>query len=294
MGDVHDPLSVPASFWTRADVAGALSSRDVGALFTLLRRYVGASQHRIGVAVDIEQGTVSKIVKGKRSVVAIDVLERIANGLGMPDTARCMLGLAPTGLALPGTGADSRDGDQDDRSGSRDRPARHVKAANHRLDRLIHEAGMSRAALARYVNELGVPAGLDLSYDYTSVYRWINKGERPRNPTPRLIASILMQRLRRPISVADIGMGDVEDAASSEPVCVASVPPVWVSVSAGGAIEVVCPDDAAGPVAIVARGIRVLIDTSGMDPAPVTPAVVDEPSLPGGARVYSLAERRAR
>lgn len=48
---VLDPIGLPASFWTRADVFAALSSRDIGALFTLVRGYTGASQTRIGLAV---------------------------------------------------------------------------------------------------------------------------------------------------------------------------------------------------------------------------------------------------
>jgi hypothetical protein len=153
---------------------------------------------------------------------------------------------------------------------------------------------MAGAAVQVNVSAQAGTAVTVVCQDYTSVYRWINKGERPRNPVPRLIAGILTQALGRPVSVADIGMGDAQDTALSEPVSMAGLSPVRVTVSAGGAIEVVCPDDSAGLVAIVAGDVRVLIDTSGTDPTPVVPAVVDEPSLPSGARVYSLDERRAR
>ena len=90
-----DPLTVEAAFWQRDDVTRAVSQRDIGALFLLLRRHVGASQHRIGAAVDLQQGTVSAIMKGERAVTSIEVLERIAGGLHMPDDARMRLGLAP-------------------------------------------------------------------------------------------------------------------------------------------------------------------------------------------------------
>lgn len=89
------PLRVPASFWRRPDVDDALGGRDVGALFVLLRRYAGASQQRIGVAVDLQQGSVSVIMSGERAITSIDVLDRIATGLGMPDDSRVRLGLAP-------------------------------------------------------------------------------------------------------------------------------------------------------------------------------------------------------
>ncbi|GGM16754.1 hypothetical protein GCM10007977_017510 [Dactylosporangium sucinum] len=39
-----DPLRVPDEFWARDDVRGALASRDVGALFKLVRRHTGATR----------------------------------------------------------------------------------------------------------------------------------------------------------------------------------------------------------------------------------------------------------
>jgi transcriptional regulator with XRE-family HTH domain len=89
------PLRVPPGFWAREDVAAVVRRRDVGALFRLLRKYGGASQTQIGVAVGMEQGTVSRLMSGHRVVSAIDVLDRIAEGLTMPDQARMWLGLAP-------------------------------------------------------------------------------------------------------------------------------------------------------------------------------------------------------
>jgi len=90
-----EPIRVDPAFWRRVDVSNALGQRDIGALFRLVRRHAGASQHRIGTAVDIQQGTVSAIMRGDRVVTSIDVLERIADGLGIPDEARVRIGLAP-------------------------------------------------------------------------------------------------------------------------------------------------------------------------------------------------------
>lgn len=90
-----DPLRIRADLWEREDICAALDQRDIGLLFRSLRRYCGASQHRIGTAVELDQGTVCKIMNGERVVTSIDVLERIADGLGMPDDARNRLGLAP-------------------------------------------------------------------------------------------------------------------------------------------------------------------------------------------------------
>src|SRR5690349_21239259 len=90
-----EPLRIPPELWQRDDVRHALERRDIATLFRLLRRYAGASQHRIGLATDLQQGTVCKIMNGERTITSIDVLDRIADGLAMPDHARMGLGLAP-------------------------------------------------------------------------------------------------------------------------------------------------------------------------------------------------------
>lgn len=69
---------------------------------------------------------------------------------------------------------------------------------------------------------------------------------------------------------------------------------VNVSAKAGTAVTVVCQDGTAGGMAVLAGGVRVLIDVSGAGPASLTTDVVDFPAVAGGARVSSLAERRAR
>jgi hypothetical protein len=86
---------------------------------------------------------------------------------------------------------------------------------NKALAALVEEARFSEAGLARRVNELGKARGLSFNYDYTSVYRWIRKGQRPRDPVPTLIAEALSERLGRSVSVADIGMVTA-DAISSD------------------------------------------------------------------------------
>jgi tetratricopeptide (TPR) repeat protein len=104
-----DPLRIPAGFWLRGDVSRVLAHRDIGALFRLLSKYVGASQTRIGTATGLAQGTVCLIMNGSRVVTAIDVLERIADGLAMPDECRLRLGLAPGGVPLPWNGPGKED-----------------------------------------------------------------------------------------------------------------------------------------------------------------------------------------
>ncbi|MGH2600225.1 MAG: hypothetical protein ACRDJ9_12680 [Dehalococcoidia bacterium] len=74
---------------------------------------------------------------------------------------------------------------------------------NDALAGLIQEAGYSEAGLARRVNQLSCGA---CSYDYTAVYRWVKKGQRPRGDVPRMIAEALSERLNRRVVPADFGM----------------------------------------------------------------------------------------
>jgi tetratricopeptide (TPR) repeat protein len=106
-----DPPSIPPGFWERQEVVQALRKRDMGSLFQLLGDYAGISQTRIGTAAELGQGRVSEIVNGVRRIAATHVFERIADGLGMPDHARLLLGLspkqAPAAIAQAGPGQDS-------------------------------------------------------------------------------------------------------------------------------------------------------------------------------------------
>ncbi|TQE35486.1 transcriptional regulator [Streptomyces ipomoeae] len=77
---------------------------------------------------------------------------------------------------------------------------------NTLLDALLDEAGMSRVGLAARVNEAAHARGKAARYDHSSVIRWL-KGQRPRGIVPDLICEILGARLRRPLTIEDIGMG---------------------------------------------------------------------------------------
>ncbi|MFX0591258.1 helix-turn-helix domain-containing protein [Melissospora conviva] len=89
-----DPLRIPENAWSHSEVLTVLAVRDIGGLFRWITSLTGASQSRIGAAVGLEQGYVSRIMAG-RKVTSIDVLERIADGCQMPDQARTAMGLAP-------------------------------------------------------------------------------------------------------------------------------------------------------------------------------------------------------
>ena len=92
---ITDPIDVPASLWQRPDTIEALRSRDMRRLFHLLRQYAGASQTRLGIMCGLTQGKVSAIMGGSHRVTALEVFDRIADGLSMPSEARLALGLAP-------------------------------------------------------------------------------------------------------------------------------------------------------------------------------------------------------
>ncbi|WP_338709751.1 helix-turn-helix transcriptional regulator [Streptomyces virginiae] len=88
------PTSLPDWAWERADVRQALRARDVGAVFRFVQQYSGVSQARIAAAVGMTQARVNEIINRRREVSRLDVYERIADGLNMPDDARHLLGLA--------------------------------------------------------------------------------------------------------------------------------------------------------------------------------------------------------
>ncbi|MFF3326926.1 helix-turn-helix domain-containing protein [Streptomyces sp. NPDC002889] len=88
------PIELLDWAWERADVRQALRRRDIGAVFRHVQQYAGVSQSRIATAIGMTQARVNEIINGRREVSRLDVYERIADGLNMPDDARHLLGLA--------------------------------------------------------------------------------------------------------------------------------------------------------------------------------------------------------
>ncbi|MEV8635655.1 helix-turn-helix domain-containing protein [Streptosporangium sp. NPDC051023] len=97
--DATEPVVILPELWQRPEMLAALRKRDIGYVFRLIRQYAGASQTRIGVAVNLSQGKISEIMKGSVQVTSFEVIERVAEGLRMPDAARLALGLAPVASA---------------------------------------------------------------------------------------------------------------------------------------------------------------------------------------------------
>src|SRR3954470_25023348 len=100
------PVHLPAMAWRLPDMHQALRARDVGAVLKLAQQYTGASQARLASAIGIGQGRLNELINRRREVSTLDMFERLADGLNMPDTARMLLGLAPAGARTAGAGDD--------------------------------------------------------------------------------------------------------------------------------------------------------------------------------------------
>lgn len=86
-------IDLPDWAWQRPDLRQALRARDIAAVFRYVQTH-GISQARIATAVGMTQGRVNEIINSRREVSRLDVYERVADGLAMPDDARHLLGLA--------------------------------------------------------------------------------------------------------------------------------------------------------------------------------------------------------
>lgn len=87
-------IQLPEWAWQKAEMRQALRGRNMGAVLRFVQQYGGVSQARIATAAAMTQGRVNEIINGRREVSRLDVYERIADGLDMPDDARHLLGLA--------------------------------------------------------------------------------------------------------------------------------------------------------------------------------------------------------
>ncbi|MEU8542521.1 hypothetical protein AB0C52_21500 [Streptomyces sp. NPDC048717] len=78
---------------------------------------------------------------------------------------------------------------------------------NTRLSDLFGLAGWSKGELARLVNRQSAAMGHpQLATDTSRVRRWIDKGEIPRDPVPRVLAALFTERLGRVVTIEDLGL----------------------------------------------------------------------------------------
>ncbi|MER7400239.1 hypothetical protein ABT381_32550 [Streptomyces sp. NPDC000151] len=77
---------------------------------------------------------------------------------------------------------------------------------NTRLADLFQLAGWSKGELARLVNRQAAAMGHpQLATDTSRVRRWIDMGETPRDPVPKVLASLFTERLGRVVTTEDLG-----------------------------------------------------------------------------------------
>ncbi|MEV3874944.1 hypothetical protein [Streptomyces sp. NPDC049906] len=78
---------------------------------------------------------------------------------------------------------------------------------NTRLADLFGLAGWSKGELARSVNRQAAAMGHpQLATDTSRVRRWIDTGEIPRDPVPRVLAALFTERLGRVVTIEDLGL----------------------------------------------------------------------------------------
>jgi tetratricopeptide (TPR) repeat protein len=85
------PEPLPASLLADPAFVSACGRREIGAVFQLARRAVGAGPAQLARRTGLSTSRVTEIMAGGRTVSSMDVIERIADGLRVPGR---MLGLA--------------------------------------------------------------------------------------------------------------------------------------------------------------------------------------------------------
>ncbi|MBY8880639.1 DNA-binding protein NsdB [Actinacidiphila acidipaludis] len=81
-----------------------------------------------------------------------------------------------------------------------------ANTANTRLADLFGLTGWSKGELARLVNRQAAAMGHpQLATDTSRVRRWIDTGESPREPVPRVLAALFTERLGRVVTIEDLG-----------------------------------------------------------------------------------------
>ncbi|GAA2254390.1 MFS transporter [Streptomyces amakusaensis] len=88
--------------------------------------------------------------------------------------------------------------------------SRRKRPPNADLARLIETCGASNKSLALRVNQLAQQAGIETDYSHTSIANWCRRGMIPKWPMPMFLSQAIGERLGRPLTLADIGMGDAQ------------------------------------------------------------------------------------
>jgi hypothetical protein len=102
------------------------------------------------------------------------------------------------------------------------------RGPNTRFADLFALTGWSKGELARLVNRRGAAVGQQqLSTDTSRVRRWIERGEVPRDPVPRVLAALFTERLGRVVTTEDLGFQRHRHTGTGSGVKGASDDPSW-------------------------------------------------------------------
>jgi tetratricopeptide (TPR) repeat protein len=143
--DPRQPAPIPDREWDEPATVAALDQRDAGGLLRLARKY-GASQHYLSARAmyvtgeSLTQNQISLVATGKSRVEKLEVWERIAAAMDLPDRARVRLGLAPK-VYRPGGGAGGHDPAPADIETIR-RPLTALRS-----QRTVHESGVEEGGV---------------------------------------------------------------------------------------------------------------------------------------------------
>ena len=105
-----------------------------------------------------------------------------------------------------------------------------TKGPNARLADLFGLAGWSKGELARLVNRQAAAMGHpQLATDTSRVRRWIDTGETPRDPVPKVLAALFTERLGRVVTIEDLGFSRPGQAGKGRSVEGLPLPPGQVA-----------------------------------------------------------------
>ncbi|OEU96460.1 hypothetical protein AN216_20215 [Streptomyces oceani] len=94
-----------------------------------------------------------------------------------------------------------------------------MKEPNTRLADLFGLSGWSKGELARLVNRQAAALGHpQLATDTSRVRRWIDVGESPRDPVPKVLAALFTERLGRVVTIEDLGFRKPGHTGRQQPV----------------------------------------------------------------------------
>ncbi len=82
------------------------------------------------------------------------------------------------------------------------------RTPNQHLADVMEATGLTLEGLARATRAVAAESGVRLGTSRSAVHAWVSSGAVPAGNTPAYVAEALSRRLRRPVTVAEIGLGE--------------------------------------------------------------------------------------